>query len=83
MESELCLAPGGVYHPQPPEEYCEAINVSNNTEECTTFIELTLVAIKASLIAAISTSDVISDGKMDKTALRRNKIREYLKYSQL
>ena len=38
-----------------------------------------LSAIKASLMDAISTSDEMSDGKMDKTTLRWKKIEEYLK----
>lgn len=37
-----------------------------------------LVAIKASLITAINTNVGMSDGKKDKTALHRNKIRDYL-----
>jgi hypothetical protein len=38
-----------------------------------------LSAIKASLMDAISTSDAMSDGKVDKATLRWNKIQEYLK----
>ena len=38
-----------------------------------------LSAIKASLIDAISASDEVSDGKMDKATLRWKKIEEYLK----
>ena len=38
-----------------------------------------LSAIKASLIDGISTGDEVSDGKIDKAALRWNKIQEYLK----
>lgn len=38
-----------------------------------------LSAIKASLMNAISASDEMSDGKMDKATLRWNKIQEYLK----
>ena len=38
-----------------------------------------LSAIKASLIEAIGASVAMSDGKMDKAALRWNKIQEYLK----
>ena len=43
------------------------------------FIEFMLSAIKASLIEAISTSDAMSDGKMDKAMMRWNKILAYLK----
>ena len=78
MESELCLAPGGVYHPQPPEEYCEAINASNDAGESTVFIEFMLSAIKASLIEAISTSDEMSDGKSDKATIRWSQIQKFL-----
>ena len=38
-----------------------------------------LSAIKASLIEAINLNDEMSDGKIDKTTLRWNKIQEYLK----
>ena len=61
------------------QEYYAAINTSNNAGESTVFIEFMLSAIKASLIDAISTSDKMSDGKMDKATLRWNKIQEYLK----
>lgn len=61
------------------QEYYAAINASNDAGESTIFIEFMLSAIKASLIEAISTSDEMSDGKMDKAALRWNKIQEYLK----
>ena len=61
------------------QEYYAAINASNDTGESSIFIEFMLSAIKASLIEAISTSDEMSDGKMDKAALRWNKIQEYLK----
>lgn len=61
------------------QEYYAAINASNDTGESTIFIEFMLSAIKASLIEAISTSDEMSDGKMDKATLRWNKIQEYLK----
>lgn len=43
------------------------------------FIEFMLSAIKAALMDAINTSDEMSDGKVDKAALRWNKIQEYLK----
>ena len=38
-----------------------------------------LSAIKASLIGAINTNDEMSDGKIDKVALRWHKVQEYLK----
>lgn len=61
------------------QEYYDAINASNDVGESTVFIEFMLSAIKASLIEAISTSDTISNGKMDKATLRWKKIEEYLK----
>ena len=61
------------------QEYYDAINTSNDTGESTVFIEFMLSAIKASLIDAISASDEVSDGKMDKATLRWKKIEEYLK----
>ena len=60
------------------QEYYDAINASNDAGESTTFIEFMLSAIKASLIDAIHTSDVMSDGKMDKKALRWQKIEQFL-----
>ena len=56
------------------QEYYDAINISNDMRESTTFIGFMLSAIKASLIEAIS----MSDEKMDKATLRWNKIQEYL-----
>ena len=61
------------------QEYYDAINASNDAGESTVFIEFMLSAIKASLMDAISASDEMSDGKMDKTMLRWKKIEEYLK----
>ena len=61
------------------QEYYAAINTSNDAGESTVFIEFMLSAIKASLTDAISTSDVMSDGKIDKATIRWNKIQEYLK----
>ena len=61
------------------QEYYDAINVSNDVGESTTFIEFMLSAIKTSLIEAISESNEMIDGKMDKTTVRWNKIQEYLK----
>lgn len=42
------------------------------------FIEFMLSAIKASLIDAISTSDKMSDGPMDKAAMRWRQIEKFL-----
>ena len=61
------------------QEYYAAINASNDAGESTVFIEFMLSAINASLIEAISTSDALSDGKIDTETLRWNKIRKYLK----
>ena len=61
------------------QEYYDAINTSNDAGESTVFIEFMLSAIKASLMDAISASDEMSDGKIDKATLRWNKIQEYLK----
>lgn len=61
------------------QEYYDAINASNDAGESTVFIEFMLSAIKASLIEAISTSNEMSDEKMDKATLRWKKIEEYLK----
>ena len=61
------------------QEYFDALNAPNDTGESTVFIEFMLSAIKASLIDGISTGDEVSDGKIDKAALRWNKIQEYLK----
>ena len=60
------------------QEYYDAINVSNDAGESTPFIGFMLSAIKASLIEAINLNDEMSDGKIDKTTLRWNKIQEYL-----
>ena len=60
------------------QEYYDAINTSNDAGESTVFIEFMLSAIKASLIDAIYTSDAMSDGKMDKKALRWQKIEQFL-----
>lgn len=61
------------------EEYYAAINTSNDAGESTVFVEFMLSAIKTSLIDAISASDVMSDGKIDKATLRWQKIGEFLK----
>ena len=60
------------------QEYYDAIDTSNDAGESTVFIEFMLSAIKASLIDAIYTSDAMSDGKMDKKALRWQKIEQFL-----
>jgi len=60
------------------EEYYTDINTSNDDGECTVFIEFMLSAIKASLIDAISTSDKMSDGPMDKAAMRWRQIEKFL-----
>ncbi len=60
------------------EEYYAAINASNDAGESTVFIEFMLSAIKASLIDAISTSDKMSDGPMDKAAMRWRQIEKFL-----
>ena len=61
------------------QEYYDAINASNDAGESTVFIEFMLSAIKASLMATISASDEMSDGKMDKATIRWKKIEGYLK----
>ena len=60
------------------QEYYEAINASNDAGESTVFIEFMLSAIKASLMDAIDTSDVMSDGSMDKATLRWRQIEKFL-----
>lgn len=60
------------------QEYYDAINASNDASESTAFIEFMLSVIKASLIDAIHTSDAMSDRKMDKKALRWQKIEQFL-----
>ena len=60
------------------EEYYAAINASNDAGESTVFIEFMLSAIKASLIDAINASDEMSDGTMDKAAMRWKQIEKFL-----
>lgn len=60
------------------QEYYESINASNVAGESTVFIEFMLSAIKASLIGAINTSDEMSDGPMDKAAMRWTQIEKFL-----
>ena len=60
------------------QDYYDAINTSNDAGESTAFIGFMLSAIKASLIDAIHTSDAMNDGKMDKKALRWQKIEQFL-----
>ena len=59
-------------------EYYAAINAINDAGESTALIEFMLSVIKASLIDAIHTSDAMIDGKMDKKALRWQKIEQFL-----
>lgn len=59
-------------------EYYNAFNVSNSAGESTAFVEFMLDLIKASLIEAISLSDGMSDGKVDKAATRWNLIKRHL-----
>lgn len=61
------------------QEYYEAINASNDAGESTVFVEFILSTVKASLIDAIKTSDEMSDGKMNKAAMRWKLIEEFLK----
>lgn len=61
------------------QEYYVAINSSNDAGESTVFVEFMLSTIKASLIDAIKTSGKMSDGKMDKAAVRWKMIEEFLK----
>lgn len=60
------------------QEYYESINASNAAGESTVFIEFMLSTIKASLIGAINTSDEMSDGPMDKAAMRWTQIEKFL-----
>lgn len=60
-------------------DYYAAINASNDAGESTVFIEFMLDAIQASLTDAAKASDEMSDGKLDKAALRWRKIEEFLK----
>jgi len=59
-------------------EYYAAINAANDAGESTVFIEFMLSTIKASLIEVINTSNEMSDGKMDKTAMRWRQIEKFL-----
>lgn len=59
------------------QEYYAAINESNAAGESTAFIEFMLSIIKASLIDAIRASDVMSDEKIDKSALRWKQIEKF------
>ena len=60
------------------QEYYTAINASNNAGESTVFIEFMMSAIKASLMDAISTSDEMSDGTIDKATMRWKQIEKFL-----
>ena len=64
-------------HARQPEYYA-AINASNDAAESTVFIEFMLSTIKASLIDAINVSDGMSDGTMDKAAMRWKQIEKFL-----
>ena len=61
------------------EEYYAAINASNDDGESTVFIEFMLSAIKASLMDAINASDEMSDGVIDKAAIRWKQIKWFLR----
>ena len=69
-------------HARQPEYYA-AINASNDAGESTMFIEFMLSAIKASLIDAIDTSDAMSDGAMDKAAMRWTQIEKFMETHEL
>lgn len=60
-------------------DYYNAINASNVVGESTAFITFMLSAIRASLIEAISVSDEMSDGVMDKASLRWVQVESFLK----
>lgn len=60
------------------QEYYAAINASNDAGESTVFVEFMLSAIKASLMDAISASDEMSDGKIDKATIRWRQIQKFL-----
>ena len=60
------------------QEYYESINASNAAGESTVFIEFMHSAIKASLIDAISASDEMSDGTIDKATMRWKQIEKFL-----
>lgn len=60
------------------QEYYSTINASNDAGESTVFIEFMLSAIKASLLDAVSTSDEMSDDKMDKATMRWRQIEKFL-----
>ena len=79
MESGICLALYRVHHPWHQQESYDAISAPNAAGESTVFIEFMLSSIKVSLIEAINMSDEMSDGTMDKAALRWKKLEEYLK----
>ena len=64
-------------HARQPEYYA-AINASNDAGASTEFIEFMLSSIKASLIDAINASDEMSDGPMDKAAMRWKQIEKFL-----
>lgn len=59
--------------------YYDAINASNAAGSSTIFIEFMLSVIKASLIDTIKTSEVMSDGTVDKATIRWLQIEKFLK----
>ena len=60
------------------QEYYDAINRSNDMGESTVFIEFMLSAIQTSLMDAISTSDIMNDGKPNKATIRWQQIERFL-----
>lgn len=60
------------------QEYDEAINAGNNAGKSTAFIEFMLSTIKASFTDALNMRDKLSDGTMDKTAMRWKQIKDLL-----
>lgn len=60
------------------QEYYAAINTSNDAGASTEFMEFMLLTIKASLIGTIKSSDEMSDGEMNKAAMRWKLIEEFL-----
>ena len=65
-----------IIHDRQQEYYAAS---SNEAGESVLFIEFMLLAMKASLIDAISASNEMSDEKIDTATLRWKKIKEYLK----
>lgn len=61
----------------------ENINTPDTTGRPTAFVEFTFSVIEASLVVVIKTSNAMSDGKMDKAALRWLHIEKLLKTTSL